>query len=162
MLLTMKVIDLYGNSHEARKCTLEDIPKHFERVSDVVSKDEAKEYIGRMKQCVKEGTAYTLKDESCFFYYLKTDTTQAEGVSLKGTGHPLKTLALLTEVFRSVDKEILFLRFGLHKGRLTSEFKSLITISSIKNRRAPEDPLMVRVDNLLNKINKLTDRLKER
>jgi sorbitol-specific phosphotransferase system component IIC len=148
--------DIIGNLHTIRKCNLEDIPSHFSSVSNFIPEKEKFQYQNRMSECVKAGTAFVIKDGKAFLYYHKTNKKAfAVGVSMNGIGVPLEMTALFYGIFKKADTDVIFLRFALHQGKQISEYKSLLTPESIKRHKSIKDPVMVRVDRMLEKLDSL-------
>ena len=146
--------DLLGNSHLIKHCTADDAPIHYAKVENFIPEDEREEYYVRMLECVELGTAYALSDDSCFLYYKNEDVQPkfAEGVSLYGVGSSLKTMAMFLGIFTKLDKKTFVIKFKTHPGKFVSEYKSIVTLSSIKNHNMTNSPLVVRVDMMLTKI----------
>lgn len=150
--------DLFGNTYEIRQCTVDDIPKHFEKVADAVPTEDHDAYKYRMSECIEAGTAFTLTDDSCFIYYLNYNNIAAVGSVLYGKNAPMKLIALLSGVFRILDKITFKLDFHLHPGSFVQDYKSLITETSLKRQNNREYPLVVRIDHLKAKIDKIHKR----
>lgn len=152
----MKIItkDLLGNSHTILPCGVDDVDVHFSRISDVIPSEEVIQFKQRMSVCIDAGTAYTLSDGSCFLYYHNYKPCCAHGVALYGN-NPLKMLALFAGIFKIIDPETFKIDFLLHKGKMISEYKSLLTTVSMRRAHAAERPVSVRVDHLFAKLDRL-------
>lgn len=147
--------DFFGKDHTILPCRAEDVDVHFSKISDVIPSEEVIQFKKRMSVCINAGTAYTLSDGSCFLYYHNYKSWAAEGVALYGTGSPVKMLALFAGIFREIDHETFKLDFHLHAGKLISEYKSILTLISMKRYRMPGHPVTVRIDELFKKMDKL-------
>lgn len=153
----MKTIDLLGHEQEFRQCTLDDIEPHFATITGFIPAEEAVEFKVRMLECVEAGTAYTMCDGSCFLYYKNYTKWAAHGVALYGKKAPLRLLALFAGIFGYLDTVTFKMDFVLHPEKFVAEYKSLLTLTSLKRHHNPKDPLVIRIDHLRNKIIKLTE-----
>jgi hypothetical protein len=151
----MKMLDLLGKEHTIVPCTMNDIPVHFELVKDVIPSEEVIQYQQRMSECINAGSAYTLSDNSCFLYYNNVKPFCAHGVALYGKHAPLKLLALFAGIFTGIDTHTFKMEFTLHTGKFIDEYKSILTLTSLKRRNMPDRPLVIRIDELRNKISTL-------
>lgn len=149
----MKTLDLFGKEHNIIPCVMSDIPVHFDLVKDVIPSEEVIQYQQRMSECINAGSAYTLSDGSCFLYYNNVKPFRAHGVALYGKNVPEKMLALFAGIFTDIDTHTFKLEFALHPGKFVSEYKSIITLTSIKRQGIPGYPLVIRIDKLRDKIN---------
>ena len=147
-------LDILGNSHTIKLCSKYDIPVHYKLISEFIPDEEESEFQSRMLECVEEGTAFSIHDDSCFLYYKKEDVQPkfAQGVALYGMGNPLKIMALFSGVFLNIDKKTFVINFKTHPGKFVSEYKSILTTASIKRHNIDNSTLMVRVDDIKNKI----------
>jgi len=148
-------LDLLGNTHKYRRCTPHDIEIHSAVIQNEISVDEVAGLQQRMAQSVAEETAYTLVDHSCFIYYTITQPGLSQGVVLYGKNNPLKMIALFSGVFHHRDEKTFKMDFSLHPGKFVQEYKSLLTMTSIKRAIGTDRPLVVRVDFVKDKIKDL-------
>jgi len=153
----INVEDLIGRRHEVVACKLDNITTHYDGISSNVPDYDKENFISRMEDCVNNGTAYMIADGSCFIYYDKDTESPAfaAGVALYGAGSPLKMIALFTYVFTHVDSKVLFMRLSPHSPTFVNECKSLLTINSVIDYSISKDYLMIRVDEIRDKVNKL-------
>ena len=151
--------DLFGKSQSIKQCTFDDIPPHFDKVKEIVPEAEHQEYVARMTECVLDGTAFSLEDDSSYIYYKKKSDLFAEGVVLYGKQEPLKLGALFNFVFTKIDPKVFKLDFQLHPGKEIGEYKSMLTITSIKRHQAnSKAPLVIRVDQLMKRFTDLYEK----
>jgi len=148
-------VDLRGKYYEFRVCTLDDIKPHFDMVEKFVPLYEHDSFIERMRAAIELKTAFVLADNSCFLYYINKHPCCAEGVAMFGKKVPMKMLALMSGIFRDIDKDTFKIDFNLHPEKFLQEYKSMLTSTSIKRHIDKRYPLVVRVDDFRNKINKL-------
>jgi|TARA_B110000908_G_C10206955_1_gene428212 hypothetical protein len=148
------ITDLLGNDHLVKSCTADDIPLHYSKVVDFIPEDERVSYYSRMVECVELSTAFALSDDSCFLYYKKEDVQPkfAHGVSFYGVGNPLKTMALLLCIFTKIDTKTFVMKFQPHTGKFVSEYKSILTVASIKRHNMNNSYLVSRIDVVKKKI----------
>ncbi len=151
----MKTLDLFGKEHTIVPCTVDDIAVHFNLVKDVIPSEEVIQFKKRMSECLLAESAYTLSDNSCFLYYSNVEPFRAHGVALYGKHSPLKMLALFAGIFTDIDTHTFKLEFSLHPGKFVNEYKSILTLTSIKRQGIPGHPLVIRIDVLRDKINTL-------
>ena len=145
----IRITDLFGKEHTIVPCDNEDIDVHFAKIQDVIPSEEVIQFKKRMSECILAESAYTLSDGSCFLYYLNKQPCYAHGVALYGKQAPVKMLALLAGIFRELDTHTIKLDFHLHPGKFVQEYKSIITLTSMKRQTTPGYPLVVRVDKIL-------------
>ena len=136
-------------------CTESDIDVHFEMIKDVIPSEEVIQFKQRMSECITAGSAYTLPDGSCFLYYINHKPCCANGVALYGKNSPNKLLALFAGIFMKCDTKTFNLAFTLHRGKFVQEYKSIITMTSLKRNRIPGYPLIIRIDKIKDKIKRL-------
>lgn len=149
--------DLIGKSHTIVRCSLEDIKNHYSKISDVIPELEKEEFCLRMSECVEQGTAFANDRGTCFIYYAK-DITQPKfsyGVALYGKGNPLAMLALFAYVFTEIDPEVFVMRLLPHSSSFVKECRSLITAKAIQKNRMTGHPLMIRIDKVKTRVNKI-------
>lgn len=151
-------IDILGKSHIIKPCQFEDVPMHFEKIKDVIPEEEADSFITRMTDCIIAETAFTLSDDSCFLYYKNYKPTMAEGVALYGENAPVKVLALFSGIFIQIDPVTFKLDFALHPGTFAKDYKSILTTTSLKLSNHSNHPLVIRIDELKKKIDKIYKR----
>ena len=145
--------DLRGNVHRFRRCTMEDVEPHFQKVAEWIPIGEMDDFKNRMRLCIVANTAFCYDDGSCYIYYKKHKPCCAEGHALYGKGQPLKLLALFAGVFHNVDKRVIKVDFSLYPDKIVQEYKSLITKLSLMRQTLPSGyPLVVRVDAIKSKI----------
>jgi len=149
------VPDLFGVDHEIVPCTEQDIEVHFNLIKDVIPSEEVIQFQQRMSECILAGSAYTLSNSNCFLYYLNYKPCCAKGIALYGKESPMDIITLFIGVFTLIDTKTFKLGFGLHAGKLVKEYKSLITLTSLKRQRIPGHPLVIRIDELKKKLTKL-------
>ena len=132
---------ILNNSRNYRRCVLSDIGNHYQSIKHWIPEGEKKAFQERMADAVEEENAWCLGDT--FLYYTKDGKRIATGVALFGQNHNTDMLALFTGVFSLEDTDTCRMRFQLHPGKLMSEYKSLLTPTSMKrHNRNPEHPLM--------------------
>lgn len=148
--------DLFGKEHTILPCTVDDVAAHFEKIRSTVTTDtEETPFKQKMLQCIEAGTAYKLSDESCFFYYLNSTSRLAEGVALFGQGNPAKITALFRGVTGQIDTQTLKVSFHRHKGKALQEYRNIVTLTSLKRQSIEGYPLVIRMDELKAKADKL-------
>jgi len=152
--------DLFGHIHTIVPCTVEHIDTHFEMIKDVITDESHKSFKGRMAECIEAGSAYALSDGSCFLYYLNSKPFKATGVALYGKNAPHKMLTLFAGIFTKLDDHTFKLEFMLHPGKFMQEYKSILTMTSMKRQVIPGYPLVVRIDELRDKINAIYNKRK--
>jgi len=147
-------LDILGNSHTIKLCSKYDIRVHYRSISEFIPTEEEAEFQSRMLECVEEGTAFAIYDDSCFLYYKKEEVQPkfAQGVALYGMGNPLKMMALFSGIFLNIDKATFVINFKTHPGKFVSEYKSILTTASIKRHNINNSSLMIRVDAVKKKI----------
>ena len=151
----MPVLDnLFKQKQNYRRCVLADIVNHYQFIKHWVPEGEKEAFQERMADCVEDETAWCLND--AFLYYEKVNARMAYGVALYGMDNAVDMLSLFIGVFSFEDNDTHMLRFKLHPGKFMQEYKSLLTVISMKrNHHDPDHPLMVRVDDFRKKIVKL-------
>lgn len=147
------VKDLFGNDHTIQPCRAEDVDVHFNKIRNVIPHEEVIQFKKRMSECINVGSAYTLSDGSCYLYYFNDQPWHAYGVALYGKNSPLKMLALFAGIFRELDRETFKIDFVLHKGKFADEYRSILTETSIKRHRITGHPLVIRVDEIRDRVN---------
>ena len=148
-MITFK--DFFGKEHTITSCTEQDIDVHFALIKDVIPVDEITQFKERMAECIEAGSAYTISSD-CFLYYLNYKPCCANGVALYGKNSPSKLLTLFAGIFSQLDTHTFKLNFKLHAGKMVQEYKSIITLTSLKRQRIKGYPLVIRIDKLKNKI----------
>ena len=128
-----------------------DVKRHFAKIAHWIPEDEAEQFQERMKSCVEAGHAWKLND--AFLYYDPQDKRISYGVALYGMDEPMDVLSLFIGIFTFEDTDTCIMRFKLHEGKFMQEYKSLLTIVSMKRtHHNPEHPLMIRIDDLRNRM----------
>lgn len=122
-------------------------------MKDTIDPTEWDAFQYRMEQCVDARTAY--KIGNTFLYYLNYKPCCALGAAMFSNGEPLKLLALLTGVFREVDKVTFKLDFYPHEKTFLRDYRSLLTMTSLKRQAKKDHPLVIRIDRLRAKIHKI-------
>lgn len=131
---------------------------HFAKIKQWIPEEEWIEFQERMEDCVEDETAWCT--ENTFLYYTKIDRRMSHGVALFGYEFTEELLSMFIGVFTKEDQETCMMRFKLHQGKLIEEYRSMLTLTSIKrNRRSPEHPLMIRVDDFRKKIDHIAKSL---
>jgi hypothetical protein len=148
------VTDLTGKVYELQDCTEDDIPGHFSRVEHWIEEEFKEEYKERMRACIAQGTAYKLDDDSCYLYFMKTRRSFSEAVCLNGYGRPMSVIALISGIFRLIERDIFFMEFVMHKGKTLKEYKSMLSDTSIRSFQKNDDVLLVQIQPLLKKWSK--------
>lgn len=151
----MIVTDLIGRQYGLLPCTEDDIPNHFKRVEHWIEPDFKDAYVDRMKQCVEAGTAYKLDDDSCYLYFLKTKKSFAEAVCINGYGKPMSVIALISGIFRKIHRDIFFVEFVMHKGKVMAEYKFMLSPKSMRKFQHQDDVLLVNLQHMLKVWSKL-------
>ena len=153
------MVDIFGREHSIKQCTTEDIPVHFNAIKEMIPEKEALEFYMRMEECVMAGSAYAIDNDSCFLYYINYERDLAHGVALYGKDHATEMLVLFSCVFNELDTNTFKLDFKLHPGKFLQEYKSLLTMISMKRmNRDPDHPLVIRIDDIKRKINHIYER----
>lgn len=147
--------DMLSAEDKIKHCTEDDIDSHFETVLPLVQSTDRSEYKKLMLQAVNEDTAYQLLDGSCFLYYLKEEQYTARGVSFYGKDNPVGLLVLFAGIFDKDNEETVLLRFIPHSNDEIKDYKSLLTVSSIKKWHKAGTYVSIRVDKLINKTKKV-------
>jgi hypothetical protein len=143
--------DIFKKKSEYRRCVLADIHNHYKCIKQWVPEGEETAFKERMADCVEDETAWCLND--AFLYYEKVDKRMAYGVALYGMVKPMDILSLFIGVFSLEDNDTAMMRFKLHPGKFMDEYKSMLTIISMKrSHQNPNHPLMIRIDNFRQKI----------
>lgn len=154
LLVRYKMRDLFGNPHIISPCIASDVTKHFNKIEHYIPAAEHKEFVERMQECVVLHTAFRISDD-CFLYYKNVDKFTSVGVALCGRNVPLEILTLFAGVFTLIDQDTFVMRFALHPGKLALEYKTLISLTSIRRNFQDKSPLVVRIDKLRDKLSKL-------
>ena len=142
---------LFDRKREYRLCTVADIDPHFDKIKQWVPETEHVTFKIRMAISVNEDNAWCT--ENTFLYYTKQDLRIAHGIALFGNEYPTEILALFIGVFSLEDNDTHILRFKLHPGKFMQEYKSLLTMTSIRRTHAdPDHPLYVHVDKFRQKV----------
>lgn len=155
---TFKTVDLLGHKHTIRRCSIDDVDNHFNKVKHLIPEDEHKSYKLRMELCVSANYAFCLEDESCFLYMRKTSPCVADAFSFFGEGAPLKTLALLAGIFINIDKRLLRISFFPHTGKNIFHFKSIMPAAALMRKATPKHPAIFRADLFRAKILEMMER----
>lgn len=150
-------IDLRGNKHTVRRCTNEDVERHFDIVKHLIPENEHAAYKQRMFIAVGALMSFCI-DDDCFLYMRKTRPCFADAYSLYGKDQSLKTLAMFACILMTVDKRLLKISFHTHAGRTIHDFKSIIPTFSIRRQAMPHHPVIVRADYLRQKFYTLYDK----
>jgi len=133
---------------------MSDIGNHYQSIKHWIPEGEKESFQERMADCVEDEHAWCLGD--AFLYYQKSDKRMAHGVALFGREKNTDLLALFASVFSLEDNDTHNMRFQLHPGKLMSEYKSLLTVISMKrHHRDPNHPLMIPVQHLREKFTKI-------
>lgn len=133
---------------------MSDIGNHFQSIKHWIPEGEKESFQERMADCVEDETAWCLG--GAFLYYKKIDRRISHGVALFGRKDNTDLLALFAGVFSLEDNDTHKMRFKLHPGKLMDEYKTLLTVTSMKrNHRDPDHPLMVPVHELREKFVKI-------
>lgn len=148
--------DLLGNVQTIKVCLHGDVKNHFEKIRKYIPAEEEKEFLERMCECIDMGTAFNISD-NCFLYYKNTTKYLAQGIALYGQTSPLQILTLFAGVFYKIDTDTFKMDFLLHPGKFAEEYKSLLTITSIKRNCQKGSPLVIRIDKLKAKIKAIYD-----
>jgi hypothetical protein len=137
-----------------RRCEHDDIGPHFLKISQFIPELEHLSFQERMMEAVEEGDAWCLG--GAFLYYTRENKRISHGVAMFGMGVQMDFLALLIGVFSFEDHDTHIMRFGLHEGKEIQEYKTLLTVTSIKRtHKNPNLPLLIRVDDFRVKMIKL-------
>lgn len=147
--------DYFGNEYTIQPCSAEDVDVHFDKISQYIPSEEVIQFKKRMSECILAESAYTLSDGSCFLYYLNYNQGCANGIALFGKHSPLKMLALFAGIFPAVDQDTKFIEFHLHKGKVVSEYKSILTMASIQRQSMKNHPLIINIHELHQKMSRL-------
>jgi hypothetical protein len=131
--------DFFGQEHTIEPITLDDIPAHYELVKEHVACKA--NYVKRMKMCVEAGTAYKIDNDAFIYYHHYFERRLADAYCIYGGA---KLIPLLIGVFTQVDPETFCLRMGPHKPGWHKQYRSIMTKTSLGQRR----PLVCRLDEL--------------
>ena len=146
------VHDILGKLRFFRKCELDDVLTHWQKIAHWIPAGEELEFQARMGACVKAGTAYVMINSDTFLYYDKQDSHTAHGVALFGKDSPIDIMALFIGIFGFIDTKVFKMDFTLHPGKFATEYKSILTPESIRRSASiPGYPLVVRIDELKKK-----------
>lgn len=147
---------IFADKRNYRLCVPADIGRHFETIKHWVPEGEKEEFQKRMLTCIEEKDAWCT--ENTFLYYTREDKRISHAVALFGMDYPMEMLALFIGVFSFEDHLTHIMRFTLHPDKFLEEYKSLLTVTSIRRTHAnPKHPLLIRVDDFRKKIAKLLD-----
>ena len=136
------------NSYVVERCIEDDIAKHYEMVSDIVTDVDKDVYLDRMRLSVKQGNAFKLDDS---FLYLYTENRKWYGASVFASDVLfLVMLMVCTSKLLQYRK----IEFVPHKGMI-SKMKSMIDGSSIRLFRTNGGFIPIRVDGLIEKFRRL-------
>lgn len=131
-----------------------DIGRHYESIKHWIPDGEKEAFQERMADCIEDETAWCLGE--AFLYYSKIDKRISHGIALFGRQDNTDLLALFAGVFSLEDNDTHHMRFKLHPGKFMDEYKSLLTVISMKRcHRDPDHPLMVPVQKLREKFVKI-------
>lgn len=144
--------DFFGNEHTVMPCSAEDVDVHFAKIRNVVPSEEVIQFKKRMSECINAGSAYTLSDGSCFFYYLNYKPCCAVGVAVCGKRYPLKMVALFVGIFKGFDLDTFKIDYKLHPGSSPADFKSIFTMISLKRRSTKGRPFVLRTDEMVTRL----------
>lgn len=148
--------EIFDKKMDYRRCLPADIGPHFDQIKHWIEPEIYENFLGRMLTSVEGHSAW--QSENTFLYYTKENERQALGVAIFGMGYPLEMLALFTGIFYFEDRKTAMLRFALHSDKMISEYKALLTITSMMRAHTDRThPLMIRVDAFRDKMVKLLD-----
>jgi len=143
----MPVLNSVFGKVEYRQCVPADIGRHYEQIKHWITDTSRKEFEGKMLQAIEEGSAWCT--ENTFLYYVGEGKGIVYGAALYGHKHPQELMSLFVAVFWFHDKRAQKLRFKLHQGKTLQEYKTLLSIPSIRRVHMNEEKLaMIRVDKL--------------
>ena len=147
-------------SYYVELCTLHDIRNHYMLIKHLVSDIAESVYIDRMVKSINTGSAFKLKGTNTFIYYIKDNINKSgEGVSIYGS-NPLDTLVMLKIIFtKGLDNSTKLIRMSPHfsknKSKRSLYFNSLVYRPSIRMWHCKENPLVINVTNLIDKLTPL-------
>ena len=147
--------DLFGKGHTIDSCKMEDIDGHFSVIERFITDVPEELFKDRMRTCVEAGTAYKLHNNTCFLYYINIEKWYAQGVAINGENNPQGMIALMSGIFDQKDKDTFKIDFKLHPGKPLSEYKSLLTLTSMKRHMTHDDTVAIRVDEFKAKIKRI-------
>jgi hypothetical protein len=146
---------------EYRRCVPEDVGHHFARIQKWIPEEENVEFKERMVNCIADDNAWC--NEKTFLYYEKENYRISHGVAMFGMDYPMDMLSLFISVFSLEDHDTHIMRFRLHPGKFMEEYKTLLTVTSIKRtHKNPDHPLLIRVDDFRKKVCKMLDAGKDK
>lgn len=154
MISSTEVPDLMGKTQTIKLCLFGDVKTHYDKIRHYIPAEEEEEFCKRMCECIDLGTAFSISDD-CFLYYRNSTKYLSEGIALYGQPDPLQILTLFTGIFNNIDTDTFTMKFHLHPEKFAEEYKSLLSITSIKKNHQTGYPLVVRIDHLKIKIKKL-------
>ena len=147
---------IFDAKRDHRRCEPSDVHGHFDQIKHWIPKEEHKQFQERMLSCIEEGDAW--HTDHTFLYYRREDRRISHGVAMNGMKYPMEMLSLFIGVFSIEDHDTHIMRFALHPGKFMEEYKTLLTVTSIKRtHRNPNHPLLIRVDDFRKKIIQLLD-----
>lgn len=143
-----EILDIFGNVLHYRRCTVEDVYKHFKCVRRVVDPKDREAYKVRMIESVNVGTAYCIDDSNVFLYYLKETKKVSKGVSFSWVGKPVECCALLSAMFAIEDTDTDFIKFLLHEKSNIDHFKTLLHKESLQYQTTYPKQAVIHIHNL--------------
>lgn len=154
-----------GTEVEFRNCVESDVLHHYDKVEQWIEPHYREEYLKKMYSCMEDKTAFVTKGDECFMYYKKTKKSFADAVTIYGKNHPIKMMAMITGIPKSVPddkKDTIFLYMALHEGKDINEYKGMLTKAAIYRHRKNGDKLLIRTDKLIKKFEELRLRRAEK
>lgn len=140
------VTDFFNTTHTIEQCTTADIDGHYELIAQhIFNKRDQKQ---GMKECIEAGTAFKIGND-CFLYYVNDTKNVADGFGIYGDTVPQNLLALIVGVFTKIDTETFCLRMEPFKPGWETNYRSLLTRASLRNRNDKNYPYIIRIDELL-------------
>jgi len=137
-----------------KPCIPADIKRHFDKIKHWIPDEEKEEFQKRMLACIKEGDAWCT--DNTFLYYTRENLRISIGVAIFGMKYPMEILSLFIGIFSFEDHDTHIIRFKLHPGKFMEEYKTLLTMTSIRRTHInPNHPLLIRVDDFKKKIVKM-------
>lgn len=147
-----------GTDVEFRNCAESDVLRHYDKVKQWIEPEYRDEYLKKMYSCMADKTAFVTKGDECFMYYKKTKKSFANAVTIYGKNHPIKMMAMIVGIPKSVPedkKDTIFLYMSLHAGKDINEYKGFLTKTAIYRHKRNGDSLLIRTDQLIKKFENL-------
>jgi len=143
-----------GNCYTVVKCTIDDIDRDYELVRKDVDDCPEEDYKDAMRKSVESGVAYrsTDKDGKIAFLYTYIEDGYGRGASIYNGGSPIGLLCVLKTLGEGYPSHVVTMY--PHKGNV-GYIRSLVLGYSMRNWHNGNGPLVIKIDELRPKIDKL-------